>query len=72
MPDKPLELWYWIIPGDAYPFKRHRSTWLMTEEEAWRRYGSEAEKVDDSLEIRVVGKHSIPPRYRTDQPAQHE
>jgi hypothetical protein len=54
MPDQPLELWYWIIPGDAYPFTPRQSTWRMTEEEASRRYGMAAEKVEGSLEIRLV------------------
>ena len=69
MQDKPLELWYWIIPGDAYPFRRLKSTWLMTEEEAWQRYGGEAEKVENSLEIRVIGPHPTAPLYRPSQSA---
>jgi hypothetical protein len=52
MSDDRLELWYWIIPSDAYPFKRHKSTWRMTEEEASLRYGSAAEKVEESREVR--------------------
>lgn len=53
----PLELWYWIIPSDAYPFSRQKSTWRMTEEEASLRYGTAAEKVDGSCVIRHLTWH---------------
>lgn len=51
MDDKPIESWFWNVPGSTWPFKRIKSTWRMTEATARERYGDAAEKVEGSLEV---------------------
>lgn len=49
-----LKLWFWTITSDTYPFRRIKTTWRMTEEDARARHGGAAEKVESTLEIRTV------------------
>lgn len=46
------ELWLWTITGTTWPFKRHKTRFRMTEEDARQRHGDDAQKVEGSLEIR--------------------
>ena len=46
-----LKLWFWTITSDTYPFKRMKTIWRMTEEDARARHGDDAVKVEGSLYI---------------------
>ena len=49
-----FRMWLWLVP-DEITGKRRRTKYRMTEEEARRRFGNNAEKVEWSLELREPG-----------------
>jgi hypothetical protein len=49
--DKPLEFWLWTIT-DPFTNKRRQISYRMTEITARSRFGNDAVKVADSLEVR--------------------
>ena len=60
-PREHLRLWFWTITSDTYPFKRRKTTWRMTEEDAHARHGDDAVKVEGSLWMPKVGTGSLNP-----------
>jgi len=52
MHEPPLELWFWIVTDDVT--KRRRQTrYRMTQSDALERFGTDAVKIDGTLEVRV-------------------
>ena len=49
-----LRMWFWIVT-DELTKRRRKSTYRMTEADAAERFGVDAEKIEDSLEIRRLG-----------------
>lgn len=47
-----LRLWLWTYT-DPITGRRRQTTWRMTEEDARKTYGEDAQRVDWSLEIRT-------------------
>jgi hypothetical protein len=50
--DKELHLWLWTVTDDITG-KRRQTRYRMTEEEARKRFGDDAQKVEGSLEVRT-------------------
>jgi hypothetical protein len=49
--DGPLEFWLWTIT-DPFTHKRRQISYRMTETTARSRFGKDAVKVEDSMEVR--------------------
>lgn len=51
MAGEPLKLWFWTIT-DELTKRRRQTTYRMTEAQALERFGTDAVKVEGSLEVR--------------------
>ena len=58
MPDE-IRLWFWTVT-DEVTKRRRQTRYRMTEQDAARRHGDDAVKVESSLEIRrfISGQHT--------------
>ena len=58
MHEPPLELWFWIVT-DEVTKRRRQTRYRMTQADARERFGSDAVRIDGSLEVRVrKGSHT--------------
>ena len=52
MDGPPLELWFWIVT-DEVTKRRRQTRYRMTQSDALERFGADAVKIDESLEVRA-------------------
>ena len=52
MHEPPLQLWFWIVT-DEVTKRRRQTRYRMTQTDALERFGTDAVKIDASLEIRA-------------------